>query len=80
MAPPAALPAGVRGVVAVINTAENVVVLDFGRNEIPSVHSQLSVYRDGVVVGTVLITDPVKPPLATADVLSGTLQRGDVIR
>ncbi len=68
------------GRVVLLNTKKGFVVVDFHGSRVPPVQSELGVYRDGVFVGSLRITDPVKPPLASADVLTGTLRRGDVVQ
>ncbi|MDD2706648.1 MAG: hypothetical protein PHV34_01460 [Verrucomicrobiae bacterium] len=68
------------GKVALVNLQKKFVVVNFQGSEIPPLRSELGVYRDGIFIGSLRITDPIKPPLATADVVTGTLRRGDVVR
>jgi hypothetical protein len=63
-----------------IDQNKKFVIVDFHRGTVPPVGSELGVYRNDQFVGSVRITHPVKPPLTSADVLTGTLRRGDVVR
>jgi len=56
------------------------VIVDFDHGKVPPLHSKLGVYRDQRLVGSIRITAPVKPPFASADILTGALQRGDVVQ
>lgn len=67
------------GMVMVVNSKKNFVVVDFGEN-MPAVKSELGVYRYDVFIGSIRVTEPVKAPLATADILNGTLKKGDEVR
>ncbi len=68
------------GTVVLLPPQKKFVIVDFRSGDIPPVRSELGVYREGIFVGSVRISEPVKPPLASADVLTGALQRGDVVR
>lgn len=68
------------GSVVLLNPKENFVIVNFQPGSVPPLRSELGVYRENVFVGSVRITDPIKPPLASADILSGSIQRGDVVR
>ncbi len=68
------------GKVVLVNQAKKFLIVDFREAKVPPVRSELGVYRGGVFVGSLRITEPVKPPLASADILSGTLRRGDVVQ
>jgi len=68
------------GVVVLLPSKKNFVVVDFRSGEVPPIRSELGVYRRNMFVGSVRIAEPVRPPLASADILSGTLKRGDVVR
>lgn len=65
-----------------VNTKPNFkfVVLEFSTTEIPSPGSQLTVYRGKERVGTVKLTEPMRPPHITADIIDGNPQRGDEVR
>lgn len=56
------------------------VILDFSESAVPSLGSDLAVYRGTEKVGAVHITKPIKPPLAAAEIIQGNLQRGDIVR
>ena len=68
------------GHIVLLNQEKNFVVIDFERGMVPPVRSELGVYRNDIFVGSVRITDPVKPPMASADILTGVLRQGDVVR
>ena len=65
-----------------VNTKANFkfVVLEFSTAEIPSPGSQLTVYRGKERVGSVKLTEPMRPPHITADIVDGDPQRGDEAR
>jgi hypothetical protein len=68
------------GSVVLLNLQKGFVIVDFGKGKVPPARSELGVYRGGIFVGSVRITPPIKPPLASADILNGTLRRGDTVR
>ena len=68
------------GTVVLSPLQKKFVVVDFRNGEVPPIRSELGVYREGIFVGSVRISEPVKPPLASADILSGALRRGDVVQ
>lgn len=68
------------GKIAIINTKENFVVVNFYPGKVPPAHSEMGVYRGDSLVGSVRITEPIKPPVAPADIMNGNLQRGDEVR
>jgi len=68
------------GTVVLSPLRKKFVVVDFRNGEVPPIRSELGVYREGIFVGSVRISEPVKPPLASADILSGALRRGDVVQ
>jgi hypothetical protein len=68
------------GRVALIRSDENFVVVHFqNEKEIP-VRAELGVYRNGQYVGSVRIVEPVRPPFASATILSGKPILNDLIR
>jgi hypothetical protein len=69
----------VLGKVVLVNPKQNFVVIHFSK-AIPPLQSVLTIYRDRVAVGTVRITTPINPPHASADVVSGAIKRGDLVR
>jgi hypothetical protein len=70
----------IKGVVQTVNTKAKFVVLKFQYRAIPSIGKVLSVMRNGEKVGQIKVTKPVRPPHATADILDGDIQRGDVVQ
>ena len=56
------------------------VVLEFFTTEVPTVGSQITLYRGKERVATVKATEPMKPPLVTADILDGEPRKGDEVR
>jgi len=68
------------GKVVLVRGSGNFVIIQFPHGNIPAANSKVNVYREGVHVGTAKITPPINPPLASADVLTGTLQQGDEVR
>jgi hypothetical protein len=69
----------VRGVVVSVNGKAKFVVVKYNYRAIPSVGKVLSVVRNGVKVGQIKVTKPVKPPHSTADIIDGDIQRGDIV-
>lgn len=69
-----------RGEILSVNAKKKFVVVDFKRNSIPPVGSRFGVYRDGNFVGSISLTNPIKPPYASADIMTGEIQYGDIIR
>jgi hypothetical protein len=67
-------------VLTIVNNSKNFAIVDFGVATIPAEGSELTVYRAGQSVGSIRLTPPIKPPLAAADILTGTLQQGDIVK
>ena len=69
-----------RGSVIVINPQKKFLIVDFqGGTAIPPLKTEMEVYRGGQRVGIIRITEPIKAPLASADIVKGTLARGDIV-
>lgn len=68
------------GTVVLLNLPKEFVIVDFARGKVPPARSELGVYRSGIFVGSVRITPPSKGSLVAADILTGTLRRGDTVR
>ncbi len=68
-----------RGQIELLDLDQKFVVLDFPDENVPAVGTKLSVYRSETLVGNILVTNPVKPPFASADILSGNIQTGDTV-
>lgn len=66
--------------VVMVNKELKFVVLEFTTSAIPTPGSQMSLYRGADRVATVKATEPMKPPLVTADILDGDPRKGDEIR
>ncbi len=79
MAPAPAQAEG-QGIVALVNPDYRFVVVDFGGNPMPPVGTKVDVYRGETKVGTLQITEPVRPRFATADIVEGELTVGDAVR
>lgn len=56
------------------------VVIEFATTEIPSAGSLLTLYRGKDRVGSVKVTEPVRPPHVTADIVDGQPRVGDQVR
>lgn len=69
-----------RPTVVVVHAHEKFVIIDFHDREIPPAGSEFGIYHGEVLAGTVMITEPFKPPFAPANILTGTISRSDVIR
>lgn len=68
------------GMIVLLNLQKGFVIVDFSKSRVPPMRSELGVYRSGIFVGSLRITPPSKPPLVSADILTGTLRRGDTVR
>jgi hypothetical protein len=63
--------------IASVNPEHGFVVIDFASQTVPPVGTRLNVYRGDKRVGAVRITEPVRAPLATADIVEGQVRVGD---
>ena len=63
-----------------VNSDLGFVVVDFASRTVPTVGTQVSVYRGDKRIGAVRITEPVHTPLATADIVEGEVRVGDEAR
>lgn len=68
------------GTVVLLNLQKGFVIVEFSNGKIPPPRSELGVYRGGTFVGSVRITPPIKSPHASADIINGSLRRGDQVR
>ena len=68
------------GNIVLLNLQKGFVIVDFSKSMMPPIRSELGVYRGGIFVGSLRITPPSKPPLVSADILTGALRRGDTVR
>ncbi len=69
----------INGIIIIVNQNENFAVVDFQDGVVPPPESELGVYRNDQFVGSIRITPPIKNSFASADILKGTLQRGDIV-
>jgi predicted nucleic acid-binding Zn-ribbon protein len=77
------IPAGANfsGEVVILNMKEKFVVVNFKNSgSLPPENAQFSVFRNGVPIGSVRITGPVKPPFVPADIIQGEIQKGDMVK
>jgi len=68
------------GKIASVNLELGFVVVDFASRTMPAPGTRLNVYRGHRRVGAVRITEPVRAPLATADIVEGEARMGDEAR
>ncbi len=66
--------------ITLFNATHNFVVVDFSSRVLPPIGTTMPVYRKGLKVGEVRITEPVRGQLATADVVAGEARVGDEVR
>ena len=65
------------GEVVRVNSTDEYVIVDCQR--LPSTGEEAKVYRDKWPVGTIRFSGPMHRPFAAADIVSGQLQRGDLV-
>jgi hypothetical protein len=69
------------GEIQTVNLSQKFVVVQFKKEDsIPPVGSKLGVYRSDTFIGSIELTQPIKPPYASADIVSGKIQSGDNVR
>lgn len=73
-------PSGFVGKIVEVNVKENFVILNFYPGDVPPASTEMEVFRGANVVGTVRMTGAGKPPVAPAEIVKGTLRRGDMVR
>jgi len=66
--------------ITLVNYDLRFVVIDFRSRVMPEIGAELNVYREGVRVGSVRTTEPVRAQFATADIVTGDIQVGDEAR
>jgi hypothetical protein len=71
---------GLNGTVASANANLRFVVLSFPVGRMPAMDQRLSVYRQGLKVGEVRITGPVRDNNIVADIVAGEAQKDDEVR
>jgi hypothetical protein len=62
-----------------VDQARDFVVLHFTAKEMPPPGNRISLYRDNERVATIKVTEPMRPPLVTADILDGQVRMGDEV-
>jgi hypothetical protein len=73
-------PAQTTAKVVMVNKEMKFVVLEFTNSAVPTAGSPLSLYRGKERVASLKATEPMKPPLVTADILDGDARKGDEVR
>jgi hypothetical protein len=71
---------GLTGKVALVNTTDRFVVLDFPLGKLPKIDQRLSLYRGGLKVGEVRVTGPQYDDNVVADLIAGDSEIGDQVR
>jgi len=66
--------------VRMANPDDRFVILQFLSKDIPAAGSHATVYRGYERVATIRLTEPMRPPFATADILDGDPEQGDEVR
>ena len=80
--PPIVTPAsGISGRVALVNTLLRYVIVDFSlSSQAPMPEQKMGVYRQGVKVGEIKISEQSQALNFAADITAGEVQMGDVVR
>jgi hypothetical protein len=68
------------GRVARVNSGGGFVILSYPLGQLPPVGKRLSVYRDGMKVGELKVTEPQYQQNTVADIMAGEVQAGDEAR
>lgn len=68
------------GTVVSVNSVGRFVVLRFAGGSLPAVGQELSVYRQGLKVGEVMISGPQRDDHIVADIVAGEARVGDEVR
>ena len=71
---------GLNGTVASAKASLRFVVLTFPVDRMPAMDQRLSVYRQGLKVGEVKITGPLRDDNIVADIVAGEAEKGDEVR
>lgn len=78
VSPATAAPA--TGRIARVNPDSAFVILSYPLGQVPPVGRRLSVYRDGMKVGELKVTEPQYQQHTAADIMAGEAQAGDEAR
>ena len=68
------------GRISLVNTSARYVIVTFSLGQLPARESHLHVYRDGLKVAELKITDYSRDINAVADIIAGECQVGDEVR
>ncbi len=68
------------GKVALVNTADRFVVLNFPVGHLPALEQRLNLYRGGLKVGEVKVTGPQYDDNVVGDLVAGDSEVGDEVR
>jgi hypothetical protein len=68
------------GQVVRVNSKSKFVVIKFPAGIVPPLDGVLTVYRENEPIGTIKVTPPLNPPLASGDIIKGSLRQGDLVR
>jgi len=71
---------GYIGKVATVNDAARFVIVTFPAGHVPPIDQTLSVYRHGLKVGELKVTEPQRDEFTAADVVTGDTAVGDEVR
>jgi hypothetical protein len=71
---------GAAGKVAMVNSADRFVVLNFPVGHLPTTNQHLNLYRRGLKVGEIKITGPQYDDNVVADIVAGDCELGDEAR
>jgi hypothetical protein len=66
--------------VALLNSGSGFVILTYPIGKLPRVGQRLSVYRNGMKVGELIVTQPQHDQNTAADIVAGEAQAGDEAR
>ena len=68
------------GRVALLNAGSRFVILRYPIGKLPRVGQRLGVYRNGMRVGELIVTEPQHDQNTAADIVAGEAQTGDEVR
>jgi len=71
---------GYAGKIATVNDAARFVIVTFPVGHVPPVDQPLNVYRNGLKVGELKVTEPQRDEFTAADIVTGDTAVGDEVR
>ena len=71
---------GYIGKVATVNDAARFVIVTFPAGHVPPIDQTLNVYRNGLKVGELKVTEPQRDEFTAADIVTGETAVGDEVR